>query len=175
MFTNGGGQTIWSLSADLEFFDNPEYHDKLTAADSTAVANLLWNALSCISASVSFIGAFLVLYRVNILYGILMMAAAFPSSIAAAKYTKSLYRLSLTQVSGERQKRYYQNIAVDKEYAQDVRLFDVGTKSLDPGGSIKRLPWPEHYTAAIPPWSWMNPLPTLTPRQSMRSFNLCRP
>ena len=117
-----------SLAADLEFFDNPDYHDKLTAAtrDSTAVASLLWSALSCISASVSFVGAFLVLYQVNILYGLLMMAAAFPSSIAAARYTKSLFRLSLTQVSGERQKRYYQNIAVDKEYAQDVRLFAAG-------------------------------------------------
>ena len=117
-----------SLAADLEYFDNPEYHDKLTAAtrDSTAVANLLWSALSCISASVSFIGTFLVLYQTNILYGFLMMAAAFPSSIAAARYTKSLYRLSLTQVSGERQKRYYQNLAVDKEYAQDIRLFAAG-------------------------------------------------
>lgn len=117
-----------SLAADLQYFDNPDYHDKLTAAtrDSTAVANLLWSALSCISASVSFVGAFLVLYQTNILYGILMMVAAFPSSIAAARYTKSLYRLSLTQVSGERQKRYYQNLAVDREYAQDVRLFAAG-------------------------------------------------
>lgn len=122
-----------SLSADLEYFDNPDYHDKLMAAtrDSVAIANLLWNALSCISASVSFLGAFLVLCRANVLYGILMMAAAFPSSIAAAKYTKSLYHLSIAQINGERQKSYYQSIAVDKGYAQDVRLFNAGERLID--------------------------------------------
>lgn len=117
-----------SLAADLEYFDNPDYHDKLMAAtrDSSAIANLLWNALSCISAGVSFLGAFLVLCQANVLYGLLMMAAAFPSSIAAAKYTKSLYHLSIAQINGERQKSYYQSIAVDKGYAQDVRLFNAG-------------------------------------------------
>ena len=119
-----------SLSADLEYFDNPDYHDKLMSAtrDSSAIANLLWNALSCISAGVSFLGAFLVLSRANVLYGVLMMAAAFPSSIAAAKYTKSLYHLSLAQINGERQKGYYQSVAVDTGYAQEVRLFNAGER-----------------------------------------------
>lgn len=119
-----------SLSADLEYFDNPDYHDKLMSAtrDSSAIANLLWNALSCISAGVSFLGAFLVLSRANVLYGVLMMAAAFPPSIAAAKYTKSLYHLSLAQINGERQKGYYQSVAVDTGYAQEVRLFNAGER-----------------------------------------------
>ena len=122
-----------SLSADLEYFDNPSYHDKLMTAtrDSSAIANLLWSALSCISAVMSFLGAFLVLCQANILYGFLMMAAAFPSSIAAAKYTKSLYHLSVAQINGERQKSYYQSIAVDKGYAQDVRLFNAGERLKD--------------------------------------------
>jgi ABC-type multidrug transport system fused ATPase/permease subunit len=117
-----------SLTADLEYFDNPAYHDKLITAtrDSMAIATLLWSALSCVSAAVSFLGAFLVLCQANVLYGFLMAGAAFPSSIAAAKYTKSLYHLSLAQINGERQKSYYQGIAVDRDYAQDLRLFNAG-------------------------------------------------
>lgn len=117
-----------SLAADLEYFDNPAYHDKLITAtrDSMAIATLLWSALSCVSAAVSFLGAFLVLCQANVLYGFLMAGAAFPSSIAAAKYTKSLYHLSLAQINGERQKSYYQGIAVDRDYAQDLRLFNAG-------------------------------------------------
>lgn len=117
-----------SLAADLEYFDNPAYHDKLITAtrDSMAIATLLWSALSCVSAAVSFLGAFLVLCQANVLYGFFMAGAAFPSSIAAAKYTKSLYHLSLAQINGERQKSYYQGIAVDRDYAQDLRLFNAG-------------------------------------------------
>ncbi len=117
-----------SLSADLEYFDNPDYHDKLMSAtrDSSAITHLVWNVLSCISAGVSFVGTFLVLSRANVLYGSLMMVAAFPSSIAAAKYTKLLYRLSLAQINEERRKGYYQSISVDRGYAQDVRLFNAG-------------------------------------------------
>lgn len=117
-----------SLSADLEYFDNPAYHDKLMSAtrDSSAIAYLVWDVLSCISAGVSFVGAFLVLARANVLYGSLMIVAAFPSSIAAAKYTKLLYYLSLAQINEERRKIYCQNIAVDRAYAQEVRLFNAG-------------------------------------------------
>ena len=113
-----------SVSMDLEYFDNPAYYDKLMAAtrDSSAINTLLWNALSCISACVSFLGAFLVLCRSNVFYGLLMIAAAIPSSIAGARYTKSLYHLSIEQINGERKKNYYQSIAVDRSYAQDVRL-----------------------------------------------------
>ncbi len=119
-----------SLAADLEYMDNPDYHDKLLSAtrDSAAVTNLLWNALACISSSVSLLGAFVVLCQSNVLYGFMMMAAAFPSSIAAAKHTKSLYYLSMEQINGERQKSYYQSLAVDKSHAQDVRLFNAGDR-----------------------------------------------
>lgn len=117
-----------SLAADLEYFDNPDYHDKLLSAtrDSSAIVSILWSVLSCISAAVSFVGASLLLCRANVLYAVLMIATALPSAIAAAKYTKSIYYLSLAQINGERQKGYYQSVAVDRGYAQDLRLFNAG-------------------------------------------------
>jgi len=121
-----------SLTADLEYFDNPAYHDKLMAVsrDSHAIAHILWSVISCISAGVSFIGVFAVLSRANMLYGLLMMAAAIPSSIAAARYTKALYMLSLDQLNGLRQQFYCQEIAFDRTYAQDMRLFNAGPRLL---------------------------------------------
>jgi len=122
-----------TLAADLEFFDNPDYYDRLQSAnqDSMAVSYILWNVLSCISASVAFIGAFIVLFQANPLYGIVMMVAAIPASIAAAKYTKMLYMLSLDQINEHRQMSYCQHIATDKFYAQDMRLFAAGTRLKD--------------------------------------------
>ncbi|MCL2189118.1 MAG: ABC transporter ATP-binding protein/permease [Defluviitaleaceae bacterium] len=117
-----------SLDADLEYFDNPAYYDRLQSAsqDAMAVSYILWNVLSCISASVSFIGAFAVLYTASPLYGLVMMAAAVPASIAAAKYTKLLYMLNLEQVNEHRQMYYCQHIASEKAFAQDMRLFGAG-------------------------------------------------
>ena len=116
-----------ALSADLEYFDNPEYYDRLQSAtqDSMAVSYILWNVLSCISAGVSFIAAFAVLYTAGPLYGLLMMAAAIPASIAAAKYTKILYMLSLEQINEQRQMNNIQSIATNRIYAQDMRLFNA--------------------------------------------------
>jgi len=119
-----------ALSADLEFFDNPEYYDRLNSAsqDSMAVSYIVWNVMSCISASVAFVGAFAVLFQANPIYGLAMMAAAVPASIAAAKYTKSLYMLSLEQINEHRQMHYCQYMASGKEFAQDMRLFDAGER-----------------------------------------------
>lgn len=55
-----------------------------------------------------------------------MIAAAFPSSIAAVKYTKILYQLTQEQINGQRKMSYCQSVASDRYHAQDIRLFDAG-------------------------------------------------
>lgn len=117
--------------ADLEYFDNPDYYDKLTACmrDAPVISHLIWNVLAVLSSLVSFILSFSILCRANALYGICMLCAAIPSSIAALRYTKLIYHLSLEQINGERQKGYLQNLAVDRRFAQDLRIFNAA-KSL---------------------------------------------
>ena len=119
-----------SFYADLEYFDNASYHDKITAAsnDSYGIIYIVWNVMSVISAAISFVGVFLVLLQVSILYGLVMLIAALPSSIVAGRYTKLLYTLSLEQINGRRQMDYMQSISTDRFHAQDLRLFDAGRK-----------------------------------------------
>lgn len=118
-----------SLVADLEYFDNPSFNDKLVSAsqDSFAVANILWNVISTISSIVSFLSVLLVMCQSNWFYGIIVVASAFPASIATAKYTRYIYELSLQQMNGQRQIGYTQAIATDKHYAQEIRLFNIGS------------------------------------------------
>ena len=117
-----------ALAADVELFDNPDYYDKLqsTQRDSYAIMNVLWSAISCLSAAVSFVVSFAILSQANAFYGLMMIAAAIPSSVAAARYTKLIYRLSLDQINGQRVMAYYQGVATDKRYTQDIRLFNAG-------------------------------------------------
>jgi ABC-type multidrug transport system fused ATPase/permease subunit len=116
-----------SLKADLEYIDNPKFHDKFTSTtrDLSMTAHILWNVLSCLSAMVSFLISFIILSRLSIFYGLIVIVAAIPSSIATAKYTKVLFDLSLEQLNGERKKSYYQSLAIDRNYAQDLRLFNA--------------------------------------------------
>lgn len=76
--------------ADMEYFDNPEYYDKLTACmrDISAIQYLLWNVLSAVSAGISFGAIFVILSFENVAYSLIILAAAIPASIASAKYIK---------------------------------------------------------------------------------------
>lgn len=117
-----------SIGADLEYFDNTEYYDKLQAAarDQTAITQVLWDAMSFLGAFLSFSGIFVVLWMERPLYSVLLLCAAVPYGIASTKYTKSLYELSMEQINAERKKAYIQGISLDKRYAQDIRLFHIG-------------------------------------------------
>jgi len=119
-----------SFYADLEYFDNTAYHDKITAAsnDSYGIIYIVWNVMSAISAAISFVGVFLILWQASFLYGLLMLVAALPSSIIAARYTKLLYMLNLEQINGRRQMDYLQKISTDRFHAQDLRLFNASSK-----------------------------------------------
>ena len=117
-------------TADIEYFDNAEYYDKLSACtrDAFVISQLLWNTISAVGALFSLIVSFIALSRLKWIYGVLMLCATIPASIASVKYTKTLYTLSLEQINGERQKSYLQSLLLDRRYAQGLRLFDVCDK-----------------------------------------------
>ena len=119
-----------ALKADIEYYDNPEYYDKLNSAnrDSYAINSVVWNTISIVSGSISFIIAFTVLSQMSLIYGIALVAAAIPASIVAAGFTKALYILSLEQINGLRQMGYIQGISSERVFTQDFRLFNVGER-----------------------------------------------
>lgn len=116
-----------SLQAGLEFFDNPKNYDKQLSAfrDSFAIPQLFWNALITLSAFISFIVASIVLARENWIYLSILLPATIPAAVISAYYTKSLYILSLEQLNNERQLSYFQSLAIDRRYAQDLRLYNA--------------------------------------------------
>ncbi len=117
-----------STGIDMEYFDNTEYYDKLRAAatDANAITQVLWNVLTFVGQCVSFLSVFAVLWMAKPVYGILLMAAAIPHAVISVWYTKNLYHFSLDQINAERRKGYLQGICMEKAYAQDIRLFDIG-------------------------------------------------
>lgn len=127
-----------ALKADLEYFDNPEYYDKLnsTNRDSHAINNVVWNTISVISSTLSFAVAFVVLSQMSLTYGITLLIASIPASIVVASFTKTLYFLSLEQINGMRQMGYVQGISSERAFSQEFRLFNVTDKLM---GRYKRI------------------------------------
>lgn len=117
-----------AVKVDLEYFDNTEYYDKLQAAarDAGSITQTVWNAMSFLGAMLSLAAVFTVLWAKRPLYVLLLAPTAIPYGIASTKYTKSLYKLSMEQMNVERKKAYFQGVSLEKRYAQDVRLFDIG-------------------------------------------------
>lgn len=132
-----------SLTTDLEYFDDPDYYEKLMSSnrDSAATTTILWNSLAWISACISFCVAIFALAQTNLLYGLFLVAAAVPSSIVSAKYTKMRYALSLDQLNELRKMGYCQNIATNRSYAQEVRLFNASERIIS---RYKRI-WNEYF------------------------------
>ena len=119
-----------SLKSDLEMYDNPVFYDKFTSVklDYYAITYILWNALDCMSALITFISVVCVLSVQNAFYCVLIVLASFPSGIISQRYTKILYQLGLSQMNDERQKMYVYQVASTKGYAQEVRLFNIGDR-----------------------------------------------
>ncbi len=127
---------------DMECYYNPEFYNlfNLAKQDMNSVINVIWNSIDCISAFVTFVGTFVIMCRVNIFYAIVLIIVSFPSAIANQNYIKALFKINVGQIKDERKLNYFYNIATDKEYAEDVRLYQIGGRMkqmyLDLWGSL---------------------------------------
>lgn len=117
-----------SLDMDLEYFDNPEFRDKLASAnqDSQAIASILWSVISAISAMITFISTFVIICQYNILFAFVLIVSAIPASVVTTVFTRTVYNLSIEQVNDKRKMHYTQGIVTDKSYAQEIRLYNIG-------------------------------------------------
>lgn len=116
-----------AMTSDLCIYDSPKYYDKFTAMrnDTFALSNIMWSTLECISALFTYISTFCILFKYNLLSAIILTIVTVPSAIANQHYTKKIYENDLAQVKRERQKNYIFFLGTTKEYAQDIRCFNI--------------------------------------------------
>lgn len=117
------------LDADIAFFDDPDYLDAYSFAHTNAYAltNLLWNSIDIISSMISLIVVFIAIAQMNPLYGVLLLLASFPAGIVARYFTQQSFRLTKEQLNIERRKGYIVTLTSNKEFASDIRLFQIGS------------------------------------------------
>lgn len=122
-----------ALSMDLSFFDCPECYDQLVTSlsDASAISEELWYLLHLTGSLMSFVGTLALTISANALYAFVMLILSIPSAVITAAFTKRSYLLTLTQVNESRKVALFQNLAMDKRYAQELRLFNAKNRILD--------------------------------------------
>lgn len=117
-----------ATNADIMLYDQAEYYDMLDIArnDTYAMTGIVWSAIDCVVSLFSFLAAAGILAGYNPLYALAVTCAALPSAFYGAKFMKLLYFNDLSQANNQRKQSYYFAIGSCKEYACDIRQFNLG-------------------------------------------------
>lgn len=116
-----------SIDSDYSLYDNPLYYDMLNSAvnDLHAYTSVIWSLFDGISSFISCIMVFIIFTKYNVLWGILILFSSVPTAIVNYKYMKKNYDMDIKQINDRRKKDYFFTISTDKNYAQDVKLYNL--------------------------------------------------
>ena len=118
-----------SVALDLEFYENPAYHDTFHRAQQEAPSRptrIVTNLVQITQSFVSLIAvAGLLVLTLHSLF-LMVVAAAIPAVLFRISSAKALYHLRRGQTAVERQASYYNYLLTLQQFAKEVRLFGLG-------------------------------------------------
>lgn len=116
-----------TLNVDIAYFDSSEYLNSLQAikSNSYTLISVIWNIFLLLSSFISFAIAIVSVASYNIYYVILIIIVTLPSACVDQSYAKKFHNWSIVNMGNERKKYYYQNIACERCWASDVRLYNL--------------------------------------------------
>lgn len=123
-----------SVAIDLEYYENPKFHDTLHRAQLEApirptrivngLAQLGQNAVSLVA-----MGGLLISF--HWVMAAIVLLAALPAGFARLKYSRRAYHWLHRQTQAQRKARYFNFLLTGAEFAKELRLFGLGTTFRD--------------------------------------------
>ena len=119
-----------SIAADLEYYENPEYHNVLKRAQQEAPYRppQILNRLAEVGQNaITLLGMIALL--VSLHWGIpsILFIASLPAMLVRIKYSGIIYRWQRKKTPMERQAFYLGYMLTIDEFAKEIRLFNLGT------------------------------------------------
>jgi ATP-binding cassette subfamily B protein len=120
-----------SVVVDLEYYENPRYHDALHRAQQeapyrpTAIVNDL---TSTGQALVSLVAMAALLLTLHWAVGLIVLGAAIPGAWVRFRYSGKLFQWQRRRTETERQAYYAHWLLTDSSHAKEVRLFGLGDR-----------------------------------------------
>jgi ATP-binding cassette subfamily B protein len=118
-----------SVAVDLEYYENPQYHDTLHRAQGDAPfrpISIVQRLVQIGQSGISLIGIAGLLLAFNPLVALVLLLVALPGAQVRLMYSRRLYRFEREQTKQERQAWYYHWLLTNSFYAKEVRLFNLG-------------------------------------------------
>ena len=123
-----------SVVVDIEYYENPRYHDTLFRAQQeapyrpTALVNDLTTTGQALVSLVAMAGLLLTLHWV---VGLIVLVAAIPGAYVRFRYSGQLYAWQTRRTEAERQSSYAHWLLTDSAHAKEIRLFGLGDRFRD--------------------------------------------
>jgi ATP-binding cassette subfamily B protein len=130
-----------SVAVDLEYYEDPRYHDTLHRAQGDAISRPIGivNRLVQIGQNaVSLAGIAGLLFAFNPLVAAVLLLVALPGAWVRLKFSRRLYRFEQEQTRKERRAWYYHWILTSSFFAREVRLFNLGSLFRDRFRDLRR-------------------------------------
>ncbi len=119
---------------DLASFDLPGFYEKLENANREAgnrPINILNSTFDVISALISLVGYIIILGQALPLATLIMIVVSIPSTIINFVYRRRTFSYIRRRSSDRRQMSYFSDLAVNKDLAKEIRIFDLGDELID--------------------------------------------
>ena len=118
-----------SVKVDLEYYEDPRYHDTLYRAQQEAPyrpTSIVRNLTVSGQAVVTLVAMAGLLLSLHWAVGLIVLAAAIPSAAVRLLYSRKLYAWQQRRSGAERESHYAHWLLTDSTRAKEIRLFDLG-------------------------------------------------
>ncbi|SHF73463.1 ATP-binding cassette, subfamily B [Caldanaerobius fijiensis DSM 17918] len=114
---------------DYIYFDMPEFYNSMENANREAgyrPMSIMSNAFGFLSTLITFLGFAAVISRYSVLVMLLVIILSIPASIVDNRFRKKIFSIMSSKSKERRKLDYIANLLTLKDYAKEVRLFDLG-------------------------------------------------
>ena len=118
-----------SVAVDLGYYEDPQYYDTLQRAQQEAPwrpMQIVWGLTQVVQNSISLAGILVLLVAFNWLFGLILLVAVLPGTLVRFLYAQKRFDLQQSQTETDRQAWYFHWLLIDKNFAKELRLFQLG-------------------------------------------------
>jgi ATP-binding cassette subfamily B protein len=120
-----------SIAVDLEYYENPRYHDILHRAQQEAPyrpTSIVNNLTSTGQALVSLIAMAALLLKLHWAVGLIILGGAIPGALVRLRFSRKLFAWQQERTAVERKSEYAHQLLIDSTHAKEIRAFGMGER-----------------------------------------------
>ena len=118
-----------SITVDLEYYENPDYYDKLQRAQREAPTRplrILQNLMSLGQSAISLVAMGGLLLAFHWVMALVLVITVMPSFFIRLYHSRRIYKWQRSRTEIDRQTNYFSWMMTGDRHAKEVRLFDLG-------------------------------------------------